>query len=382
METHTVGKKPERLRLHNKSSKFTRFVASLWYQSAGGRKYELRAIRNGMRRRWTMKTAARNVVTSLGALTILSMLVMGCMLDPGDGESLANYADPISFQGYSGNPDQTVTLEYKRGDGSWSRLGTTRSSSRGSTIAPLTGYYWSRSFTVPADGWNGCPTSTADVRARTGSTDLYSVVPDWVGCWVDNGQNWNGFIYNCMGPNNPVARITAFKPCPPPPECEHADGEPCTKISQSCSSSGVLTGEWVCNESTGNNTCNVECPPPECEHADGEPCMGVPGGCPSNVVVTGEWVCNESTGQNTCNLPGPGAANGYCVSGLDPSEAPGCPSPSGSLCIRDSDCQPGLKCEIDSYGGGTRVICRTRPQPYDCTVPHCWLYSQQDSVCP
>jgi len=329
-----------------------------------------------------MRFLIRSFPGSGTCAALVAVLAVGCMTNPGDGESLPNYANPISFEGYAGSANALVTVEYKRPNGSWSTLGSTRSSTRGHTIQPLTGYYWSRSFTVPADGWSGCPTGTANVRARAGSTDLYSVVPDWVGCWADNGQNWNGFIENCLGPNNPVARITASKPCPPPPECEHADGEPCTKVSQSCPDSGVLTGEWVCNESTGNNTCNVECPPPECDHADGEPCMGVPGDCPSNVVVTGEWVCNESTGNNTCNLPGPGAANGYCVSGLDPSNAPGCPSPWGSLCTRDSDCQPGLQCAPDYYGGGTRVICRQRPQPYYCNVPFCWLYSQQSSVCP
>ncbi len=303
-----------------------------------------------------MKTAARNVMTRLGALTILLMLVMGCMLEPGDTEEVEAYciystgttqpgfcAGTVDFRGYSWGPDEVVTIEYRnRFDSRWHTLGTTRSRNTGSTVDGITGYFWGDSFTVPYGFFEGCGEDTAArVRGRVGSSYLYSIVPDWSGCWRDHGSNWSGFISNCFAPLTPISRIKPSQP-------------------NYCGGGGPFP----------NGEAN------ECEHADDEPCMAAPGDCPENVQIAGKWICNESNGQNTCDVPGPGSANGYCVSGLDPSQAPGCPNPRDNQCTRNSDCQPSLYC------GPSSGKCINRPQPYSCNVPFCWLYSQQDSVCP
>ena len=70
---------------------------------------------------------------------IAIVLVMGCMLEPGDGFEVSGVDSLITFKGYHNQPNRQITLYYKANNdfwrpGSWLDMGTTYSSSNATRV--------------------------------------------------------------------------------------------------------------------------------------------------------------------------------------------------------------------------------------------------------
>lgn len=311
-----------------------------------------------------MTLLVQRVLTGSIAFTLVAILAAGCMLDPGDGEHVAATSDSITFTGYSWNPNETVTVEYKR-YGQWQALGTTRSASSPATVQGITGYRWTASFQVPSSGWVGCGSDTsAEIRTRTAGGLLHSVVPDWVGCWTDNGSNWSGFISNCFGPNDPIARLTSYRYC-------------------GGGGGGGLVG------GIGGSSCS-----------ESGPCQDYPTGCgPTDItpgfepiLVDGVWGCVN--GQAVCEFKSEGTEGNYCTSpyvdGVDPISKKKCGFQSDALCDPSntaSDCYPSTQCKIQDPAISNDYRCNRRLDNQqimqECFEfpPSCWRLSEKHNLC-
>jgi hypothetical protein len=161
---------------------------------------------------------------------VLMLVATGCMLDPGDGDSVGPTNEPIRFYGYHDKPGVPVVVEaYMNRPGSyfqdWDVVGRTTTSTTPLNFDGRQWYAWSVQAPLPYLAWvRGYRGGKATVRSRPNASyqsvdEFYSVVPDWGGC-LSLDANWTltGIINNCLSGNGSKARITTVDYCTGPVE--------------------------------------------------------------------------------------------------------------------------------------------------------------------
>jgi hypothetical protein len=123
------------------------------------------------------------LVSALAVLAVSS----GCMTNPGDGEVIGNRSTPVSFSGFTQNPNEPVAVWARRaGDGSWVWLGTTVTGSHALYLDDAAWYPWAASRAIPWECWQGVyGYYTAELAATTPGGELYTFEQ---GFWNYRGQ--------------------------------------------------------------------------------------------------------------------------------------------------------------------------------------------------
>lgn len=108
-------------------------------------------------------------LTGLLMLATLAIASTGCMMTPGNEETVGHKNDPVQFLGALAEPNKWVEIQARhRSTGEWMHVAYARSSSSSLTYFGRQWYTWSATETVPHLAWhiNGSPYEwRAEVRA-------------------------------------------------------------------------------------------------------------------------------------------------------------------------------------------------------------------------
>ena len=148
------------------------------------------------------------------ALAAVAMLLTasGCSVSPTDGHTVSTRSELISFEGYIPDPGMTVTINVENpGTGALSPITTATSSSSGQMFDGIEWFPYNQTASIPNSLWNDGPTTGHFAKVRVTTTapfysNLYSLGPDWVSCFVEN-NNFSDFAANCTSPNSPDAYV-------------------------------------------------------------------------------------------------------------------------------------------------------------------------------
>ncbi|XXX81218.1 hypothetical protein WMF30_20885 [Sorangium sp. So ce134] len=138
----------------------------------------------------------------------------GCMLMPGDGDTVASSAEPVTFMGFTLAGEQRVVVEAFP-PGEVIEVGFAHSDLQPLHYDGHELHRWSLTAPIPREAWRslGRDAGFTKVRARAigggidgADADAISFVPNWGACLAAH-PDVNGFVANCKSPNAPFAFV-------------------------------------------------------------------------------------------------------------------------------------------------------------------------------
>ncbi|WP_437617274.1 hypothetical protein WMF20_12870 [Sorangium sp. So ce834] len=145
---------------------------------------------------------------------VLGLGCNGCMLLPGDGDTVGSTAERVTFMGFTLAGGQRVVVEALR-SGEVFEVGSDLSDMEPLHYDDYELHRWSLRAQIPSRAWNarGLSGNFAKVRARVigvgidgADVDASSFLPNWEACLTAH-PDVNGFVASCKSPHAPFAFV-------------------------------------------------------------------------------------------------------------------------------------------------------------------------------